>query len=55
MRFLVAMLVSISLLRNSGVIDQLTGALHPLFDRLHFPSDLLPLIMMRPLSGSTMA
>jgi len=50
--FLVAMLVSISLLRNAGVIDQITNVLRPVFDALHFPADLLPMVLIRPLSGS---
>lgn len=50
--FLVAMLLAISLLRNSGVLDLFTRALKPLFAVLHFPGELLPLVLMRPLSGS---
>jgi spore maturation protein B len=50
--FLVAMLLAISLLRNSGVLDLFTRALRPLFAILHFPGELLPLVLMRPLSGS---
>ncbi len=50
--FLVAMLVAISLLRNAGVIDVVTRALRPALDKIHFPADLLPLVLMRPLSGS---
>jgi spore maturation protein SpmB len=50
--FLVAMLVSISLLRNAGVIDQITNMLRPLFEGIGFPPDLLPMVLIRPLSGS---
>ncbi len=50
--FLVAMLLSISLLRNAGVIDLLTNFLRPLFNLIHFPAELLPMVLMRPLSGS---
>jgi spore maturation protein SpmB len=50
--FLVAMLLAISLLRTSGVIKIVTGWLRPALDLLHFPADLLPLVLMRPLSGS---
>ncbi len=50
--FLVAMLVSISLLRNAGVIDLMTRTLQPALNFLRFPADLLPLVLMRPLSGS---
>ena len=50
--FLVAMLVSISLLRNAGVIALVTAKLARIFNAIHFPADLLPLVLMRPLSGS---
>jgi spore maturation protein SpmA len=50
--FLVAMLVAIRLLREAGVIDLMTKGLTPLFAAIHFPADLLPLVLMRPLSGS---
>src|SRR5450755_3384892 len=46
------MLVSISLLRNAGVIDLLTNALRPVLGALGFPAELLPMVLMRPLSGS---
>ena len=50
--FLVAMLIAIRLLRDAGVMQMLTDSLRPALDFLHFPADLLPLAIMRPLSGS---
>ena len=50
--FLVAMLLSIRLLREAGVIDLMTRGLSPLLNAIHFPADLLPMVLMRPLSGS---
>ena len=50
--YLVAMLLSISLLRTSGVIEFVTARLHHTMEVIHFPADLLPLVLMRPLSGS---
>jgi spore maturation protein B len=50
--FLVAMLVAIRLLREAGVVQMITDALRPALDAVGFPSDLLPLAAMRPLSGS---
>lgn len=50
--FLVAMLLSIRLLREAGVIDLVTRALSPALDAVRFPADLLPMVLMRPLSGS---
>ncbi len=50
--FLVAMLVAIRLLREAGVVQMVTDALRPALNAIGFPSDLLPLALMRPLSGS---
>ena len=46
------MLVSIKMLQKAGVLDLLARKLQPLLDWLHFPADLLPLVLIRPLSGS---
>jgi spore maturation protein SpmA len=50
--FLVTMLVAISMFKGAGGIDLLTKLLSPVLTPLHFPTDLLPLALMRPLSGS---
>lgn len=50
--FLVAILVAVGMFRAAGGIDLLSRALDPLFQRIGFPSELLPLVFMRPLSGS---
>ncbi len=50
--YLVAMLVSIRLLREAGVIQAITGFLRKPLEYVGFPPDLLPLALMRPLSGS---
>jgi spore maturation protein B len=50
--FLVAMLVAIRMLREAGVIDLLTKTLTPVLSAIHFPAELLPMVLMRPLSGS---
>ncbi len=50
--FLVAMLVAVGMFRGSGGMDFLTNALRPVLSRLGFPADLLPMVLMRPLSGS---
>ena len=50
--FLVAMLVAIGMFKGAGGIDLLTRVLTPVLAPLHFPPDLLPLALMRPLSGS---
>jgi spore maturation protein SpmA len=50
--YLVAMLVAIGMLQKAGVIDLLTQWISPLLNAVGFPADLLPMVLMRPLSGS---
>jgi spore maturation protein B len=50
--YLVAILVAVGLFRGAGGIDLITGALRPVLDLVHFPTELLPMCLMRPLSGS---
>lgn len=50
--YLVAILVAIGMFRAAGGIDLLSRALAPVMTAVGFPSDLLPLVLMRPLSGS---
>jgi spore maturation protein SpmA len=50
--FLVTMLVAIGMFKGAGGIDLLSHLLSPILTPLQFPTDLLPLALMRPLSGS---
>ncbi len=50
--FLVAMLVAVGMFRAAGGIDLLARGLGPVLNAVGFPTDLLPLTLMRPLSGS---
>ncbi len=50
--YLVAILVAIGMFRAAGGIDLLSRALAPVMTSVGFPPDLLPLALMRPLSGS---
>ncbi len=50
--YLVAMLVAVGMFRAAGGVDWVTRALQPALVWLHFPSELVPLALMRPLSGS---
>jgi spore maturation protein SpmA len=50
--YLVAILVAIGMFRAAGGIDLLSKALAPAMLAIGFPPDLLPLVLMRPLSGS---
>lgn len=50
--YLVAMLVAIAMFRASGALDILTIALKPITNLIGMPSEVLPMALMRPLSGS---
>ncbi len=49
---LVAILVAIGMFRGAGGIEMLTNWLKPAMQFLHFPPELLPMAIIRPLSGS---
>jgi spore maturation protein B len=49
--FLVAMLVAIGVFRASGAMDLLTNILSPLTSKIGMPGELVPMAIMRPLSG----
>lgn len=50
--FLVAMLVAIGFLRGAGAIEAFTAWLRDPLSAVGFPAELLPLSLIRPLSGS---
>lgn len=50
--YLVAMLVAIAMFRESGAIDLLKIVMSPLTGLIGMDSELLPMALMRPLSGS---
>jgi len=50
--FLVGILVAIGMFRGSGAMDLLTNALRPVMNAIHFPAEVFPLAVLRPLSGS---
>ena len=49
--FLVGMLVAISVFRASGAMDLFARGLNPVLHRIGVPGEILPLAVMRPLSG----
>ncbi len=48
---LVAVIVALGMLRASGALDAFAGAAAPLTSRLGIPASVLPMILIRPLSG----
>ena len=52
MPFIVAMLAALAMLRNSGALFLFQNLLKPVLDFIYFPLELVPMALMRPLSGS---
>jgi spore maturation protein SpmA len=50
--YLVAVLAAIGMLRASGALDAMVAAIGPFTGRLGLPAEVLPMALMRPLSGS---
>ena len=50
---LIGLFVAIGALRTSGIIDMITNVISPLLKIIHFPSELMPLAILRPISGSS--
>ncbi len=49
--FLVGMLVAIGVFRASGALDLITNALSPITSKIGMPGEVLPMALIRPLSG----
>lgn len=52
MPFLVAMLTALAIVRHSGLLFLLQSWMSPVLEFLRFPPELVPMALMRPLSGS---
>ena len=50
--YLVAIIVAISMFRASGIIEMLELTLSGLLSRIHVPADVIPIMIVRSLSGS---
>lgn len=50
--YLVAILFAIGMFRASGAMDFLIGALNPVLSLIGFPAEVLPMAIIRPLTGS---
>ena len=49
---LLGLFLSINVLRASGIIEAITNIAMPLLNLIKMPSELLPLVLLRPISGS---
>jgi len=50
--YLVVILVAVGMLRASGALDAVVGVLDPFTSRIGVPAEVLPMALIRPLSGS---
>lgn len=50
---ILAMIVSINIFLKSNILQEITLYLNPIFNFLNFPSEILPLAILRPVSGSS--
>lgn len=49
---LIGIFFSIGLLRNSGIMELIIKILNPITTLINFPSEIIPLALIRPISGS---
>ena len=47
------LIIAISLLVDSNFITTLTKLLNPIFNKINFPTEVVPLAILRPISGSS--
>lgn len=52
MPYLIAIFIAIGILRGSSTLGMLTKLLSPFMDLIGIPEEILPLILIRPISGS---
>lgn len=50
---LIGLFVAVGALRSSGVLDFIINLISPITSFFHFPKEVLPLAILRPLSGSS--
>ncbi len=50
---LVGLFVAIGALRSSGILDMIINIINPILTIINFPSELMPLTLLRPISGSS--
>ena len=50
--YLIAILFAIGMFRASGALDFLIGGLRPVLSLINFPPELIPMAIVRPLTGS---
>ena len=49
---LIGLFVAIGMLRSSGILDFISNLISPILTYIKFPSEIMPLALLRPISGS---
>ena len=49
---LIGLFVAIGMLKDSGILDFITKVISPILILIHFPGEVVPLALLRPISGS---
>lgn len=49
---LIGLFVAIGMLKDSGILDFITKVISPILNLIHFPVEVVPLALLRPISGS---
>ena len=49
---LIAMMVAVTMFRESGALELLLSAIRPALDAIHFPEEIVPLALLRPMTGT---
>ena len=52
-RTLIGLFLAVGALRSSGILDMIINVVEPFLNIVHFPSEIMPLAMLRPISGSS--
>ena len=50
---IIAMIISVNIFLKSNILELVINFLNPLFNFLKFPKEILPLAVLRPISGSS--
>ena len=48
-----AMIIAITMITDSGIINYICNLIKPLFIKIAFPTEVIPLAILRPISGSS--
>lgn len=49
---LIGLFVAIGMIKDSGILDFITKVISPILNLIHFPGEVVPLALLRPISGS---